>query len=90
MIKKVDFSNNTTSSQLHYSQNDTRLSLIVLILGIKCYTIYDQALYKDSSQIEVGITSLISTFRFLSVTSLNLRSNKKFQLPRKQHSSQNL
>lgn len=55
------FSNNITSSQLQSLQNDLKLSLIVLIFGIRFYTIYDHALYNVSSHIEVANTSFIYT-----------------------------
>lgn len=53
MTKKVDLSNRTTSSACKVSQNVRRLPSRVLIFGSKKDTIWDQALYKVSSQIDV-------------------------------------
>ena len=57
-MRNVYLSNKTISSQSQIVQTYIKLSLIKFIFGIKYCTIVDQALYKLSSQIDVGKASV--------------------------------
>lgn len=53
ITRKVDLSNSTTSSAFKVLQNYSKFFSRVFTLGRRKYTIWDQALYKVSSQMEV-------------------------------------